>query len=225
MKTTTSRSKKGKNVLGETEKKRIKRILSLCSRYYPDSKCALNFEDPLQLLIATILSAQCTDKRVNGVTSSLFKKYSTVEKFAGASLRDLEKDIYSTGFFKNKAKNIKSTCQKIVSKHEGLVPSSMKELIQLPGVGRKTANVVLGNAFSIFSGVVVDTHVRRLSFRLGWTESQNPEIIERDLMERVPKKKWIQFSHWLIQHGRAVCKSRKPNCSLCFLEEECPKRV
>lgn len=207
------------------EKKRLQKISHLLNHYYPNPQCALNFENPLQLLIATILSAQCTDKRVNQVTFHLFQKYSSAQAFAEAPLKDLERAIHSTGFFKNKAKNIKASCQKILSQHKGIVPSSMEELIQLPGVGRKTANVVLGNAFSICSGVVVDTHVRRLSRRLGWTENQNPEKIERDLMKKVPKKKWIQFSHWLIQHGRNVCKSRKPSCSVCFLEAECPKNI
>ena len=207
------------------KKRRVKKILDLFKHYYPHANCALNYKNPLQLLISTILSAQCTDKRVNQVTPLLFKKYKNAKEFGEAPIEELEKDIHSTGFYKNKAKNIKLSCKKITSHYKSKVPSSMEELIQLPGVGRKTANVVLGNAFSISSGLVVDTHVRRLSFRLGLTENKNPDLIEKDLMKIIPRKDWIQFSHWMIQHGRMTCKSRKPKCQVCFLDEYCPKKI
>ena len=207
-----------------TKKQRVLRVISLLKRYYPDAHCALNFETPEQLLFATILSAQCTDERVNMVTPDLFATYPTLEAMASAKLSDVERIIQSTGFFRNKAKSLIGSAQALLEKHNGEMPRSIDELTQLPGVGRKTANVVLGNAFQISSGVVVDTHVRRLSQRLGFVKAENPEIIERDLGELVPQKHWVMFSHWLISHGRAVCKARSPRCETCFLTQECPRK-
>lgn len=208
----------------ENKLKRLGEVTRLLKKYYPDAHCALNFENPLQLLIATILSAQCTDERVNIVTEKLFVKYPDVHAYANAEVEELEKDIHSTGFYKNKAKNIKSCCQTLVKKHDGIVPKDLNQLVDLAGVGRKTANVVLGNAFNIASGVVVDTHVTRLSNRLGFVKGKNAEILERELGVLVPQKNWIMFPHWLISHGRKVCKARKPQCHVCFLDDDCPKR-
>lgn len=191
-------------------------------RLYPDAKCALDHASPLQLLIATILSAQCTDVRVNMVTPALFARYPTVHDLASAELSDLESIIRSTGFFRNKAKNIKACCQKIVSEYGGEVPQTMEELLSLAGVARKTANVVLGNAFGI-PGFVVDTHVGRLSRRLGFTRAIDPVKVEREVMELLPAREWTQMSHLLISHGRAICQSRKPNCDACRMKEDCPK--
>ncbi len=202
---------------------RVKKILKLLKQYLPSAHCALEHASPFQLLVATILSAQCTDKRVNLVTKKLFKKYPTASLLAKASLSQIEKDIHSTGFFKAKAKNLKYSSQKIVKEFNNQVPSSLKDLLTLNGVGRKTAHVVLGTAFHIPSGVVVDTHVGRLSFRLGLSTSKNPVKIEKDLNDILPFSSWIYFSHALILHGRQVCKSRKPTCHVCFLEEFCPK--
>jgi endonuclease-3 len=183
----------------------------------------LDHRNPLELLIATILSAQCTDKRVNIVTQELFKRYRSAADYANAPLADLEQAIKTTGFFRNKARNIKAACQAIVEKHGGKVPQTMEELIQLGGVGRKTANVVLGNAFGINIGVVVDTHVARLSYRLGLTKQKTPEKIEQELMALVPQKQWTLFSHWLIWHGRRRCFARKPDCTNCELLRLCPR--
>lgn len=192
-------------------------------RLYPDAHCSLDYSDPLELLIATILSAQCTDDRVNIVTKSLFAKYKSAQAFATAPLDELELAIKSTGFFRNKAKNIKACCQEIVDKHQGKVPQSMEDLVVLAGIGRKTANVVLGNAFGISSGVVVDTHVGRLSQRLGLTAAKDPVKIEQDLMQLVAKDHWIRLSHQLIQHGRKVCLARAPRCEDCTMAEFCPQ--
>lgn len=189
---------------------------------YPEARTALEWSNPLELLVATILSAQTTDVRVNLVTPNLFAKYPTAADYADADVSELEEDIRPTGFFRNKAKSLQGMARALVEDHGGEVPRTMKELVALPGVGRKTANVVLGNAFSIDEGVVVDTHVRRLSNRLGFTTKQDPEKIERDLMETVPKKDWTVFSHLLILHGRAVCKARKPDCEDCTLNDLCP---
>ena len=194
---------------------RLKKIITALDRAYPEAHCELDHRNPLELLVATILSAQCTDKRVNIVTADLFKKYRSAEDYANAPLAELEQAIKTTGFFRNKAKNLKAACQTIVEQHGGKVPSTMEELIQLGGVGRKTANVVLGNAFGINVGVVVDTHVARLSQRLGLTRQKTPEKIERDLMALVPQKLWTVFSHWLIWHGRRRCFARKPDCANC----------
>lgn len=198
--------------------------IRLLKRYYPDAHCALNYTNPYELLVATVLSAQCTDERVNMVTPHLFKKYPTPKAMAKAPVEKIEEIIRSTGFFKNKAANLKKAAVILDSEYKGKVPQDLEALVELPGVGRKTANVVLGNAFGIASGVVVDTHVSRLSFRLGWTKSENAVIIERELSKLVPKEDWIMLPHLLISHGRAICKARKPACERCFLEETCPKK-
>lgn len=190
---------------------------------YPDAHCALNFKTPLQLLVATILSAQCTDVRVNLVTKELFKTYPDAKAFAAAKLPDLERAVQSTGFFRNKAKNIKAACTELVESHAGQVPQDLESLVKLAGVGRKTANVVLGTAFGIPTGVVVDTHVGRLSKRLGLTRQTDPVKIERDLMALLPKREWVDFSHRMIAHGRQVCVARKPRCQICPLAEVCPR--
>ncbi len=203
--------------------KQTKEIIKHLKKEYPDAHCALNYTNAFELLIATILSAQCTDVRVNKVTADLFRKYRTPANYIKVPQTELEQDIRSTGFFRNKAKNIQAACEKIINDFNGEVPADMNKLLTLNGVARKTANVVLGNAFGIASGVVVDTHVRRLSNRLGLTEQQDPVKIENELNELVPKKDWIMFPHWLIWHGRAVCKARKPLCDECVLENICPK--
>jgi endonuclease-3 len=200
----------------------IKTIISRLRKEFPDAKCALEHETPHQLLVSTILSAQCTDARVNMVTPSLFKKYKTVKDFASANLKELEKEIYSTGFYKNKAKSIIASAQVLLEKFQEKIPQTVDELTSLPGVGRKTANVVLGTAFNIAMGIVVDTHVSRLSQRLGFTKQTNAEKIEQDLMSIVPKKHWILFSHWMILHGRKTCDARKPKCNDCVLNDVCP---
>src|SRR5262245_16588717 len=204
-------------------KNRAREVAALLAREYADAECALVHETPFELLIATILSAQCTDERVNIVTKELFAKYSTPAALAAVPIKRLEKLIQSTGFFRNKAKNIHGCCAKLVAEHGGQVPAEMEKLIRLPGVGRKTANVVLGTAFRIASGVVVDTHVTRLSQRLGLTEFEDAVKIERDLSAVLPQEEWIDFSHRLIWHGRRVCKARKPLCGSCVLEKICPK--
>ncbi len=201
---------------------RCQKIIKLLKKYIPRPRCALNHKNPLQLLIATILSAQCTDKRVNEVTKTLFKKYKTTRDFATASLKNLSSDIYSTGFFKTKAENIKKATTTLVKDFKGKVPDTFEDLIKLSGVGRKTAHVVMGTAFQVASGVVVDTHVKRLSGRLGFTRASQPEKVEKDLTALLPPEEWIYFSHALIWHGRGVCKARKPLCNTCFLEELCP---
>jgi endonuclease-3 len=202
---------------------RAKKIIAGLEKTYPAAHCELVHQNPLELLIATILSAQCTDKRVNIVTESLFKKYRSAEHFANADISELESDIRTTGFYKNKARNIKAASKDIVEKHGGKVPQTMEELLELGGVGRKTANVVLGNAFDINVGVVVDTHVGRLSHRLGFTRHRAPEKIETDLMELVPQKQWTLFSHLLIWHGRRRCFARKPDCANCEVLKLCPR--
>ncbi|WP_413576975.1 endonuclease III [Bdellovibrio sp. HCB290] len=202
----------------------LEQTTSLLKRYYPDAHCALDHKNPFELLVATVLSAQCTDERVNMVTPALFAKYPTPEAMAKAPLGTLESLVRSTGFFKNKAKNLKSAATDLVKKYAGEIPRDLESLVQLAGVGRKTANVVLGNAFDIPSGIVVDTHVTRLSNRLGWVKTENAVIIEKQLCKVVPEDDWILLSHLLISHGRAICKARKPNCDHCFLETTCPKR-
>lgn len=197
--------------------------LSLLKKYYPHATCALNFENPFQLLVATILSAQCTDERVNKVTPQLFSRFPRAQDLAQAAQSEIESIIQSTGFFRNKAKNLKACCQKLVADFNGQIPQSLDELVTLPGVGRKTGNVVLGTAFGISSGIVVDTHVARLSRRLGLTRAKDASKIEADLQKRIAKKSWIDFSHLLIHHGRKVCKARRPDCSRCFLEDCCPR--
>ena len=190
---------------------------------YPDAHCALNFQTPLQLLIATILSAQCTDVRVNIVTQELFKKYPDADAFAAAKLPELERAVQSTGFFRNKAKNIKACCTELVERYGGEIPQDLDVIVKLAGVGRKTGNVVLGTAFGIPTGVVVDTHVARLSNRLGLTRHSDPVKIERDLMALLPKREWVAFSHRMIWHGRQICIARKPKCDICPLADVCPK--
>ena len=199
------------------------KIVRRLNREYPDPKCSLTHESPLQLLVATILSAQCTDERVNMVTPPLFAKYPDAEAFATARLPSLEKLVKSTGFYRNKAKNIKACCQALVKDHNGQVPRDLDALVALDGVGRKTAHVVLGNAFGIASGVVVDTHVTRISRRLGMTRHTDAVKIEHDLDKQLPKKEWINFTHRIITHGRQVCKARKPDCDACVLEDVCPR--
>ena len=200
---------------------RVKKIWPILKKTYPGAKIALKFEDPLELLISTILSAQCTDVRVNMVTKDLFKKYKSAVDWAGADLKQIEEGIRSTGFFRNKAINIKGACTKIVEHYDGKVPGTMEELLTLPGVGRKTANCVLGDAFGI-PGITCDTHVIRLSRRLGLSENSDPVKLEFDLAEIVPKRNWTAFSHLVITHGRNICKARKPNCPECPIAKHCP---
>ncbi|MFN8588481.1 MAG: endonuclease III [Candidatus Eisenbacteria bacterium] len=202
---------------------RVARVLELLREHYPDAKCALNFESPLQLLIATILSAQCTDERVNMTTPRLFATWPTAQALAAAEQAAVEEVVRSTGFFRAKAKSIRETCADIVTRHGGEVPRDLDQLTALRGVGRKTANVVLGNAFGIPSGIVVDTHVTRLANRLGFTSEQDAVKIEFALQPLVPRESWMLFSHWLILHGRAVCNARKPRCSQCPLAPHCPR--
>lgn len=207
----------------EAKAARTKKVLAGLQQTYPDAHCELNFASPLQLLIATILSAQCTDKRVNMVTADLFQQYRSAADFANAALAELEHTIKSTGFFRNKAKNIKACCATLVAKHGGEVPRTMDKLTALGGVGRKTANVVLGNSFGINAGVVVDTHVTRLANRLGLTKQTDAEKIEQELMPLVPREQWTLFSHWLIWHGRRRCDARKPDCAGCEIAGLCPQ--
>ena len=199
-------------------------VLKALKKHYPDAHCALQFKTPFQLLIATILSAQCTDERVNIVTAKLFLKYPDAKMMNLCSLPDLEQLVHSAGFYKNKAKNIKATCALLVEKYDGVVPRSMDELYALPGVGRKTANVVLGNAYGIASGVVVDTHVMRLVNRFGWLNLDDAVKIETELNQLCPREEWIMLPHYLISHGRSICKARTPHCENCFLNNACPKR-
>jgi len=203
------------------EKPRVKRILGLLASHYPEPKCALRYSSPLELLVAAVLSAQCTDARVNEVTADLFRRYRSASDYVVAAPAQLESDIRSTGFYRNKAKAIRAFCRALVEHHHGEVPRTLEELVQLPGVGRKTANLVLAEAFGI-PGIVVDTHVNRLSQRLGLTQKREPEKIEKDLMAIVPRDQWDGFSLRLIQHGRLVCKARRPLCHQCFLLKNCP---
>jgi endonuclease-3 len=200
---------------------RAEQIYSRLEAAYPEAKCALHFQTPLQLLIATILSAQSTDKTVNTVTPALFKRYKTAKDFAGAKPEELETMVHSTGFFRNKAKSVQGACRMIVEKYGGEVPKTMEDLLELPGVARKTANVVLGVAFEKAEGVVVDTHVQRISGRLDFTREERPEKIEEDLMKLFPRERWIHLAHLLIHHGRAVCAARKPKCEQCPVEDLC----
>jgi endonuclease-3 len=203
-------------------KTRVLRVVELLEKEHPDAKIALHYTNPLELLVATILSAQCTDERVNMVTKALFKKYTKAEDYTNADLKALEQDIRSTGFYRNKAKNIKKCCQLLVEKHNSQVPRTMEELLELPGVARKTANIVLSNAYGVVEGVAVDTHVRRLAQRLGLTESDDPAKIEADLMDLVPRDKWMRITDLLIFHGRRICVARKPKCDACVLNKICP---
>ena len=208
--------------MSRADPKRVGKIIGLLKKRYPHAQCELNYTNPLELLIATILSAQCPDKRVNLVTEDLFKRYKKAEDYARARPSVLEDAIRSTGFFKNKTKSIINCCKRIVEVHGGAVPATMDELVKLEGIGRKSAIVLLGNAFDV-PGVVVDTHVKRVTNRLALTTNQDPVKIEYDLMEIVPRKEWTQFSHLMVFHGRYTCIARKPLCSECVLEHLCPK--
>ena len=203
---------------------RLRQITSALQRTYPEAHCELNHSTPLELLVATILSAQCTDKQVNIVTAELFKKYRSAAEFAHAPPADFEQDIRRIGLYRNKAKNIQAACRALLERHGGVVPRTMEELTALAGVGRKTANVVLGNTFGINIGIVVDTHVARLSHRLGLTSDKTPEKIELALMKLVPREQWALLSHWLIWHGRRRCAARKPDCAHCEISALCPRR-
>jgi len=204
------------------DKNKVAKIIKLLEKEHPDAKIALHYSNPLELLVATILSAQCTDERVNIVTKQLFKKYRKAEDYANADLKELEQDIKSTGFYRNKARNLKKCCQKLVEEYNSQVPKTMKEILELPGVARKTANIVLSNAYGIVEGIAVDTHVRRLAKRLGLTENEDATKIEEDLMQIVPKVKWMRFTDLLIFHGRRVCMAKKPECRKCVLNKLCP---
>jgi len=216
---------KGKSKSVDTErdnKTRVLRIIELLEKEHSDAKIALSYKNPLELLVATILSAQCTDKRVNIVTKVLFKKYRKPEDYANADVEELEEGIRSTGFYRNKARNVKKCCRILVEKFNSQVPKTMEELLELPGVARKTANIVLSNAFGVVEGIAVDTHVRRLARRLGLSEHENPNKIESDLMEIVPKTRWKRITDLLIFHGRRICAARKPKCEICVLNKLCP---
>jgi len=203
---------------------RLKQILAGLHKAYPDAHCELNFSNPLELLIATILSAQCTDKRVNLVAAELFRKYRSAADYADANTVEFQQEIKSTGFFRNKSKSIQACCRALVEQHGSEVPRTMAELTALDGVGRKTANVVLGNAFGLNEGIVVDTHVTRLANRLGLTQQADAEKIEQELMTLVPREQWTLFSHWLIWHGRRRCDARRPNCEGCEIRKLCPRQ-
>lgn len=205
----------------DTKTRRLK-IIEMLETEYQDAETSLKYNNPLELFVATILSAQCTDSRVNIVTKSLFKKYRNAEDYAKADLKKLEEDIRSTGFYRNKARNIKKSCQFLIEKFNSQVPKTMEELLDLPGVARKTANIVLSNAYGIIEGIAVDTHVRRLTKRLGFSAHTNPNKIEKDLMNIVPRDKWMRFTDLLIFHGRKICAARKPKCGICILNKLCP---
>jgi endonuclease-3 len=209
----------------EPARKRIGRIIEILRREYPDSRTALEFNTPLQILVATILAAQCTDERVNQITPALFKKYPGAADFARADRAGLELEIRPTGFFRNKAKNIIGAAARIVGDFGGRVPDRMEDLITLPGVARKTANIVLSSGYSIAEGIAVDTHVKRLSGRLGLSRQRDPEKIERDLLRIVPRKDWLDFNYMMVNHGRKVCQARKPRCPQCSLRTLCPSAV
>lgn len=201
-------------------KHKAKKIATILFRLYPEATCSLNYEKPLELLIATILAAQCTDARVNIVTRELFSKYTSVYDYAGADPEELEQDIKSTGFYRNKAKNIIGCCNKLIKDFGGNIPNNMDDLLSLPGVGRKTANVILGNVYGI-PGIIVDTHCKRLSNRMGLTGNEDPQKIEFELMEIIPRKDWTSFSNSLVYHGRAICDARKPKCEQCSVAQYC----
>jgi endonuclease III len=206
----------------EADRARLRKVITKLKRAYPDATCSLDYQSPLQLLVATILSAQCTDERVNMVTPKLFEAYPTAADLAGAAQEELEGVIRSTGFYRNKSKSIRGCCKALLERHGGEVPGTMEELILLDGVGRKTANVVLGTAFGIADGVVVDTHVKRISGRLALTDQADPEKIEQDLMVLTARKDWISLPHLFIRHGRATCTARSPDCATCGLSALCP---
>jgi endonuclease-3 len=203
-------------------KARVQKIIELLEKKHAEAKIALHFKNPLELLVATILSAQATDEQINALTPKLFRKYRTAKDYANADLTELEQDIKSSGFYHNKAKNLKNSAKMIVEKYNSQVPKTMQELVELPGVARKTSNIVLFNAYGIVAGIAVDTHVRRLATRLGLTENTNQDKIEKDLMNIVPKDKWMRITDLLIFHGRRVCKARKPLCDACVLNKICP---
>ena len=204
------------------DRSRVVKIIGLLEKEHPDARIALDYANPLELLVATILSAQCTDERVNIVTKTLFKKYRRAQDYANADLLELEQDIKSTGFYRNKARNIKKCCQMLVEEFKSQVPKTMEEILELPGVATKTANVVLSNAYGVVEGIAVDTHVRRLAKRLGFTANEDPVKIEQDLMKLVPKNKWMRFTDLLIFHGRRVCTAKKPRCEACIVNKLCP---
>ncbi len=206
----------------DSKKSRARRIIRLLRRRYPNAKCALNFENVHQLMVATILSAQCTDQRVNLVTKDLFQKYPSIRDFADANITELENDVRSTGFFRNKAKSIQRSAQQLLEEYGGEIPKTIDQLTQLAGVGRKTASVILGTGYGIAEGIVVDTHVSRISRLLGFTRRNEAVKIEQELMQIIPKKDWIDFSHLLIHHGRAICIARRPRCPECPLKKLCP---
>ena len=200
---------------------RTKKIIKLLKKNYPNAKCSLNYKTVHQLMVATILSAQCTDERVNATTPALFKKYRSIKNFAESNLKELGTDIYSTGFHNSKAKSIKNSAMMLLEDYRGKIPKTLEELIKLPGVGRKTGSVVLGEGFGLAEGIVVDTHVGRISRHLSLTKEQDPAKVEKDLMKIIPYADWIIFTHLMIDHGRAICKARKPDCGNCFLKELC----
>jgi endonuclease III len=204
------------------KRRRAGKLIERLKAAHPDARCSLNHANPLELLVATVLSAQCTDERVNLVTKALFKKYRTASDYAGAAPGELEEDIKSTGFYRNKAKALRGCCAELLARYGGKVPSNMAALVQLPGVGRKTANVILGNAYEMAEGIVVDTHVRRLAGRLGLTKHSDPDKIEQDLLQVVPRQDWIAFGHLLILHGRRICSARAPKCAVCPVNDLCP---
>lgn len=204
------------------EKRRIDKIINILTKTYPDAEPALNFSNPLEILVSTILSAQCTDERVNMVTKELFKKFKTPKDYATVDLHELERDVKSTGFYRAKAKHIKNACKIIMDMFNSQIPKSIDELTSLPGVGRKTANIVLSNAYNIIEGIAVDTHVARVSKRLGLTKSDNPDKIEQDLINIIPKSKWFSFTYRLIDHGRRICKAKTSFCKECPLNQICP---
>ena len=207
----------------EARRLRARKIVSLLKHAYPDAKCSLSHKSPLQLLVATILSAQCTDARVNLVTPALFKRYKSASDFANADIHELETLVRSTGFYHNKAKNIRAACRILVEKHKGQVPATMEKMLELPGVARKTANIVLGNSYGVVEGVPVDTHAIRISHLLGWSREKQQEKIERDLMALLPRADWLKISDLFVHHGRAVCIARRPKCDICPVRKYCPR--
>ncbi|MCX8197041.1 MAG: endonuclease III [Candidatus Micrarchaeota archaeon] len=205
------------------KKGKIEKVITILKKTYPNARCTLNYKTPIELLVATILSAQCTDERVNKLTPPLFSKYRKAEDFAEAPLSDLKRYIKSAGFYNTKARYIKEACRIIHQKYGGKLPNQMKQLLELPGVGRKTANILLGNIYGIHEGIPIDTHAYRISRRLGWTVKNSPEAIEFDLMKIIPKKYWLKISDLFVHHGRAICKAKKPACSRCPISAYCPK--
>lgn len=206
----------------QARQERIQRIIHILNETYPDAHCELTHSNPLELLVATILSAQCTDKQVNKVTPAVFKKYRTARDYADAPIEELENDLKAIGLYRSKAKNIQACCRKLQDQYQGQVPDTMEALVALDGVGRKTANVVLGDAFQKPEGIVVDTHVKRICGLLGITKNQDPVKIEKDLQRWIPREHWVSWSHWIIFHGRRRCSARKPNCQECEIRVECP---